>query len=101
MIVFTQYDRLVKMKEAELQEVYPHVDLHLRDRVVEESQEAFTNCFQSFQHTINSLGIPMPPYARVSGNTYAVVLYLLLTITSSSRSSGTCFEACGSDYEYC
>ncbi|KAI9432389.1 hypothetical protein H4582DRAFT_2131814 [Lactarius indigo] len=66
-IVFTQYDRLVRTKEAELREDHPHMDpTRLHDRGVEEAQKAFEDCLKSLQRTMDRLGIPMPPYATVS-----------------------------------
>ncbi|KAH9012450.1 hypothetical protein EDB84DRAFT_1680696 [Lactarius hengduanensis] len=66
-IVFTQYDRLVRTKEAELREDHPDMDpTRLHDRGVEEAQKAFQDCLQSLKRTMNKLGIPMPRYARVS-----------------------------------
>ncbi|KAH9022713.1 hypothetical protein EDB84DRAFT_490480 [Lactarius hengduanensis] len=66
-VVFTQYDRLVRTKEAELKEDHPNMDpTRLHDRGVEEAQKAFQECLQSLKRTINRLGIPMPRYARVS-----------------------------------
>ena len=70
MIVFTQYDQLVRMKEVELQVEYQHTNPHLQDKIV----EAFSLCLQSLQYTANHLGIPVPPYARVSGNACTIVV---------------------------
>ena len=39
----------------------------LRNHSVEEAQKAFEMTLQSLQHTVDNLGIPMPPYAKVSG----------------------------------
>ncbi|KAH9054706.1 hypothetical protein EDB87DRAFT_1825086 [Lactarius vividus] len=66
-IVFTQYDRLVRTKEAELREDHPDMDrIRLHDRAVEEARKTFDECLQSFQGTVGRLGIPMPRYATVS-----------------------------------
>ncbi|KAH9025541.1 hypothetical protein EDB85DRAFT_2277262 [Lactarius pseudohatsudake] len=66
-IVFTQYDRLVRTKEAELREDHPHMDpTRLHDRGEEEAQKAFQECLESLKRTTNKLGIPVPCYARVS-----------------------------------
>ncbi|KAH9172534.1 hypothetical protein EDB89DRAFT_888122 [Lactarius sanguifluus] len=66
-IVFTQYDRLVRTKEYELREEHPHMNpTRRRDRGVEEAQKAFEDCLKSVRRTMNRLGIPMPPYATVS-----------------------------------
>ncbi|KAH8986799.1 hypothetical protein EDB86DRAFT_3245998 [Lactarius hatsudake] len=66
-VVFTQYDRLVRTKEAELREDHPHMDpTRLRDRGVEEAQKAFQDCLESLKRTMNRLKIPMPRYAKVS-----------------------------------
>lgn len=82
MIVFTQYDKLVRSKEAELLEENPNLDpTRLHELSVEEAQKEFKFCVQSLQHTVDRLGIPMPPYARVSG-TFAS-LYCLVLIDHS------------------
>ena len=67
-IVFTQYDRLVRTKRAELKEDNQFMsDETLNSRSVEEAWKAFEICLQSLQRTMRRLGIGMPPYARVSG----------------------------------
>ena len=67
-VVFTQYDRLVRTKEAELREEYPKMNQdRLRELGAEEAHEAFTICLQSLQRTMNRLRIPMPRHAKVSG----------------------------------
>lgn len=67
-IVFTQYDRLVRTKRAELKEDHPYLDDHtLEGRSVEEAWKAFEKCLQSLQQTMRRLNVQMPPYARVSG----------------------------------
>ena len=67
-IVFTQYDRLVRTKEAELREEYPNINQsNLTKLSREDAQEAFNTCLKSLQRTMNYLKIPMPRYARVSG----------------------------------
>ncbi|KAI9463259.1 hypothetical protein BJY52DRAFT_74397 [Lactarius psammicola] len=66
-IVFTQYDRLVRTKAAELSEEHPRIDpTRLRDWSVEEAGKAFEICLQSLQRTVDYLKIPMPRYATVS-----------------------------------
>ncbi|KAH9058928.1 hypothetical protein EDB83DRAFT_2675655 [Lactarius deliciosus] len=66
-VVFTQYDRLVRTKEDGLREDHPHMDpTRLRDRGVEEAQKAFQDCLESLKRTMNRLKIPMPRYATVS-----------------------------------
>ena len=78
-IVFTQYDRLVRTKRAELKEDYPHMDDHnLDNRSVEEAWKAFERCLESLRHTMRRLNVQMPPYARVSG-TFVSLRYLVLT----------------------
>ena len=68
LIVFTQYDRLVRTKEVELREEYPHMDpKRLRDLSVEEAHGAYTICLHSLQRTANRLRIPMPHHAKASG----------------------------------
>lgn len=66
-IVFTQYDRLVRTKRAELKEDHPYMDDHtLESRSVEEAWKAFEKCLQSLRQTMRRLNVQMPPYARVS-----------------------------------
>ncbi|KAH9002320.1 hypothetical protein EDB86DRAFT_3241886 [Lactarius hatsudake] len=66
-VVFTQYDRLVRTKEDELRESEPHVDLtHRRNRSVVEAQKAFDFCLRVFEHSMKRLRIPMPRHTRVS-----------------------------------
>lgn len=78
-IVFTQYDRLVRTKEAELREEYPNMDqARVKEMGREDAQEAFNTCLKSLQRTMNHLKIPMPRYARVSG-IISPVYYLVLT----------------------
>ena len=67
-IVFTQYDRLVRTKRAELKEDHQYMDDHTLDnRSVEEAGKAFEKCLQSLRQTMGRLKVQMPPYARVSG----------------------------------
>ena len=67
-IVFTQYDRLVRTKEFRLWEEYPDMDpTHRHERSVEEARKAFEMCLESLQLTMDRLGIPMPPCTIVSG----------------------------------
>jgi len=78
-IVFTQYDRLVRTKAAELKEDHPRMDpTRLRDRSLEEAGKAFENCLQSLQRTVNYLKIPMPRYATVSGISVPICIIWLL-----------------------
>jgi len=66
-IVFTQYDRLVRTKRAELKEDHPRMDDHtLESRSVEEAWKAFEKCLQSLRQVMRRLNVQMPPYARVS-----------------------------------
>ena len=46
----------------------------LRQRSVEDAEEAFNVTLKSLQVTMDDLGIPMPTYARVSGIFCAIVL---------------------------
>jgi len=66
-IVFTQYDRLVRTRRAELKEDHPGMDDRILDRrCVEEAWKSFEKCRQSLQQAMRRLNIQMPPYARVS-----------------------------------
>ena len=67
-MVFTKYDQLVTTKRVQLKNIHPHMDDHaLESRSVEEASNAFEKCLQNLGYTMRRLGIPMPPYARVSG----------------------------------
>ena len=67
-IVFTQYDRLVRTKEAELRQKYPGMEqTALRDRSVEEARMAFEYCLELLKRSMKRLKIPMPRYAATSG----------------------------------
>jgi hypothetical protein len=67
-IVFTQYDRLVKTKRGQLKKRHPYMEDHTLDsRSVEEASKVFEKCLQSLGSTMRRLKIQMPPYARVSG----------------------------------
>jgi len=66
-IVFTQYDRLVRTRRAELKEDHPGMDDRILDRrCVEEAWKSFEKCLQSLRQAMRRLNIQMPPYARVS-----------------------------------
>jgi hypothetical protein len=66
-VVFTQYDRLVRTKEAELREEYPQTDpARLPELSAQKAHEAYTICLESLQRTMNRLRIPMPRHAKVS-----------------------------------
>ena len=78
-IVFTQYDRLVRTKRAELKEDHPRMDDNILDsRSVEEAWKAFEKCLDTLRHTMRRLNVQMPPYARVSGR-FMPLHYLVLT----------------------
>ena len=67
-IVFTQYARLVRTKEAELRQKYPGMkQTALRDRSVEEARMAFEYCLKLLKRSMERLQIPMPRYAAASG----------------------------------
>lgn len=78
-IVFTQYDRLVRTKAAELREDYPEMDPdQLRQLSLQDAQEAFNKCLNSLQRSADRLRIPMPLHARVSGTfqlSYSIIWY--------------------------
>jgi hypothetical protein len=67
-IVFTQYDQLVRAKRAELKEGDKFMNEGTLDcRSEDEAWKAFENCLRSLERTMCRLGIPMQPFARVSG----------------------------------
>ncbi|KAI0245667.1 hypothetical protein BJV78DRAFT_1287354 [Lactifluus subvellereus] len=64
-IVFTQYDKLVRTKEAELREDNEGIDPAALERwSEEEAREAFKICLDSLQRTMDRLKIPMPRYVK-------------------------------------
>ncbi|KAH9066175.1 hypothetical protein EDB87DRAFT_1732214 [Lactarius vividus] len=66
-LVFTQYDRLVRSKKAELQEEHRNLDeIFLREQSEKDARDAFNKCLQSLQRTLDRMEIPMPHCARVS-----------------------------------
>ncbi|KAI0246579.1 hypothetical protein BJV78DRAFT_1286286 [Lactifluus subvellereus] len=66
-IVFTQYDKLVRTKEAELLEDDEGIDsAALKRKSEKEAGKAFEICVQSLQRTMDRLKIPMPYYVKVS-----------------------------------
>ena len=100
-IVFTQYDRLVRAMRLELKDDYPNMDDHILDnRCVEEAWKAFEKCLQSLRKALRRLNIQMPPYAKVSGTFVPFALPGCFKLAcSSSGSSGGHFETYGSDWE--
>jgi hypothetical protein len=70
-VVFTQYDRLVRTKLAELQDdLRPERakdSAYLRAQSVEEARKSYDKCLQSLKFAMSRLKIPMPPYVTVSG----------------------------------
>ena len=73
MVVFTQYDRLVRAELADLQDESEsrRGSATLRDWSVEEArkkaQKSYRKSVDSLQFNMRRLGIPMPPYVAVSG----------------------------------
>jgi hypothetical protein len=64
-IVFTQYDRLVRTKKAELEEDEGITDV---ERYEEDARLAFVKCLGLVEKTITRyLKVPMPRYCKVSG----------------------------------
>jgi hypothetical protein len=67
-LVFTQYDRLVRTKRAELEEAYGNMDeTSLRNQSGKDASRAFEKCLASLQRTMMRLNVPMPNCAKVSG----------------------------------
>jgi hypothetical protein len=66
-VVFTQYDRLVRTKKFELREEDDSMDPTVLDqRSKEEAQNALAICVQSLKQTMDRLNTPMPHYDNVS-----------------------------------
>ena len=70
-VVFTQYDRLVRAELADLQDESgpgsKKDSANLRDRSMEEARKSFRKSLDSLQYNMRRLGIPMPPHVAVSG----------------------------------
>ena len=76
MLVFPQYDRLVRQKEAELRMAYENMDkTSLRNQSVKDASTAFEKCLGSLQRTMILLNIPMPYCVPVSGMLAGTALY--------------------------
>ncbi|KAN0126342.1 hypothetical protein V8E53_015131 [Lactarius tabidus] len=67
MLVFTQYDRLVRTKEYQLRGTPDMVPATLHHQSAEVAQEVFKGTLKSVQVTMDRLRIPMPTCAKVSG----------------------------------
>ncbi|KAI9447824.1 hypothetical protein H4582DRAFT_2068411 [Lactarius indigo] len=66
-VVFTQYDRLVRTKEDELREDYPHMDPTDRHNLsIVSARKEFDICLGVLRNSMKHLGIPMPRIATVS-----------------------------------
>jgi len=68
-IVFTQYDRLLRTKRFELEEDNEGDSLDpmaLAQRSEEQAQEALTACVKFLKNAMKRLEIPMAPYVNVS-----------------------------------
>ncbi len=79
MVVFTQYDRLVRTKKAELKREHEDMDpTTVDDRSKDEAQRTFEICTQSLQRAMDHLEISMPHYVKASG--IFVPLYYLSSL---------------------
>ncbi|PPQ80109.1 hypothetical protein CVT25_001477 [Psilocybe cyanescens] len=79
-IVFTQYDRLVRTKRDELEEEEEDLDQSTLDtRSKDEAQRSFEVCVESLHRTMDRLKIPMPHHVKVSG--YQEDVSELVTVT--------------------
>jgi len=66
-IVLTKYDRLVRTKEAELQEENDSLSGDvLRERGKEEARKAFDRYIRSLERTLRDMNTPKPPHVNVS-----------------------------------
>ena len=92
-IVFTQYDRLVRTKRAELKEDNPFmIDDTLNIRCVEEAWMVFQKIVQALERSMRRLSIQMPPYARVSGIFLPLLQIGILTTLQFVRTSRKKFQ---------
>ena len=66
-VVFTQYDQLVRTKKSELEDENDSMDSKALDhQSTEEAQKALATCVQSLKQTMGALATPMPDYVNVS-----------------------------------
>ncbi|PPQ85781.1 hypothetical protein CVT25_002843 [Psilocybe cyanescens] len=67
-IMFTQYDRLVRTKKDELEEEEEDLDQSTLDtRSEDQAHRSFMACVESLHRTMDHLQIPMPHYVKGSG----------------------------------
>ncbi|KAF8257410.1 hypothetical protein EI94DRAFT_1758482 [Lactarius quietus] len=91
-LVFTQYDRLVRTKEVQLRGIRDMDLTHRRERSVEEARKAFEETLRSLQSTMDQYRIPMPPYVTVSlrrGYEESVLSLLKMSLETLLESSGS------------
>ena len=67
-VVFTQYDRLVKTKIKQFQRKNKNTAPEVAKRQGDlDASEAFRVCVESLERSMKKLSVTMPPYSKVSG----------------------------------
>ncbi len=67
-IVFTQYDQLVRSKVMELRDKKGVTGKEAQERGEKEADESFKNSIQCLEILVRQLNIPLPKYVKVSGD---------------------------------
>jgi hypothetical protein len=66
-VVFTKYDWLVRIKEADLRAENSSLSDHVRrEQGKEEAQKAFEERIRSLERTLRETNTPRPPHVKVS-----------------------------------
>jgi hypothetical protein len=76
-VVFTQYDRLVKTRIKQFQRKNKNTTLEAAKLQGEkDARDAFQVCVDSLERSMNKLNVTMPPFSKVSGGYVSDVAYL-------------------------
>ena len=103
-VVFTQYDRLVKTKIKQFQRKNKNTTIDAAKQQGEvDALEALRVCVESLERSMKKLDVTMPPYAKVSGgyvSSVAHVIAVLVAPFSWSRIRGW-FVVFGCNHSWC
>ena len=67
-VVFTQYDRLVRTKIKQFQRKNKNATLEVaKQQGNVDATDAFQVCVESLERSMKELNVTMPPYSKVSG----------------------------------
>ena len=67
-VVFTQYDRLVRTKIKQFQRKNKNATLEVaKQQGNVDAADAFHVCVESLERSMKELNVTMPPYSKVSG----------------------------------